>query len=188
MAALTLVWFLLLPLFALVGAGAIAALRLPPPDRPGDHLVASAWLGMLAAASALLLLSVAAPLSPLVGPAALAALGLVAALSRAARDSARGFLGLVDRRRGVAMAALAVGVSVLGSKQVTWYDTGIYHYGMVRWLAENGTVHGLALLHSRFGITSSWFALPAALETSPLAGRTATVSGGFVVLLAVMRL
>jgi hypothetical protein len=185
-AALAVVWLVLLSLFALAGAGAIHALRISPPARPGDRLLAFAWLGLLACANTLLLVSVVLPLAPLAGVAALAIVPGAAALSPAVRAEARGLLALADRRSIAALAALLLGVAALACRQVTWYDTGLYHYGMIRWLARHGTVPGLALLHSRFGITSSWFALPAALE-GLLPGRTAGVLGGFVVLLAALR-
>jgi hypothetical protein len=36
------------------------------------------------------------------------------------------------------------------------YDAGLYQLGFIQWMAEKGTVLGLANVHGRFGFNSSW--------------------------------
>jgi hypothetical protein len=49
------------------------------------------------------------------------------------------------------VAGLALSQSVMLN-----YDAGLYHLPFIRWIAEAGSVPGLANLHSRFGFNSTW--------------------------------
>jgi len=41
------------------------------------------------------------------------------------------------------------------------YDAALYHFQFVQWMAEHGTVLGLANLHGRFGFNSAWLSAAA---------------------------
>ena len=62
---------------------------------------------------------------------------------------------------------------------VYFYDTGLYHYPLIEWLAQYGEVPGLALLHFRFGLVTSWLTIPASLDHGIFAGRTPALLNGF---------
>lgn len=64
------------------------------------------------------------------------------------------------------------------------YDTGLYHYPLLQWLDELGTVPNQAMLHHRFGFSSAWLAAPAALDEGWLDGRTAAIFNGLLMALA----
>lgn len=64
-------------------------------------------------------------------------------------------------------------------------DTGLYHQQAVSWLSHYGFVRGLAWLHARLGMTSSWFALAAVFNHGILAGRVSPILGGFITTLSV---
>ncbi|MBL8295163.1 MAG: hypothetical protein JNN08_25180 [Bryobacterales bacterium] len=70
------------------------------------------------------------------------------------------------------------------SGPVMLYDTGLYHYPLLQWLDEIGTVPNQALLHHRFGFSSAWIAAPAALDEGWLDGRTAAILNGLLMALA----
>ncbi len=78
----------------------------------------------------------------------------------------------------LAVGALVVLALFVSSREVNFYDTGLYHQQAVKWLSRYGLVPGLALLHVRLGWTSSWFAGAAALNHGVLAGREAPIVGG----------
>lgn len=67
-------------------------------------------------------------------------------------------------------------IANLTTQRVTWYDVGLYHFGSIRWLAEHGAVPGLALINSKFGFTSSWFALAAPFNPEIFGSRVSAVT------------
>jgi hypothetical protein len=88
---------------------------------------------------------------------------------------------------GFAGIAILAAIAALGSTRLVWaFDTGLYHYQLVRWLSEYGTVRGLALLHFRFGFSSSWFALAAPFDFGPLQGRISGLFGSLAIFLAIL--
>jgi len=66
----------------------------------------------------------------------------------------------------------------VSTTEVQFYDTGLYHQQMAKWLSDFGLVPGIALLQKRYGWTSSWFAAAATLNHGPLRGREAAIIGG----------
>jgi len=74
----------------------------------------------------------------------------------------------------------------VSTAEVQFYDTGLYHQQMAKWLSDFGLVPGMALLLRRYGWTSSWFAAAAALNHGPLSGREAAIIGGLPFVLMIM--
>src|ERR1019366_3156353 len=68
----------------------------------------------------------------------------------------------------------------VSTRDVSFYDTALYHQQAVKWLSTFGLVPGLALLHFRLGFTSSWFAFAAPMNSGMLAGRASSILGGLV--------
>jgi len=97
-------------------------------------------------------------------------------------------MGYLTRPIALSLAVLAVVVALNSTRFVEAYDTGLYHYPLTRWLSSYGTVRGLALIHFRFGFSSSWFALAAPFDFGPLQGRIASLLGGFAALLCLSHL
>lgn len=154
--------------------------------RAGDRLVLSLWLGLVVLAQALLAVSLFAPLTPLCGAAVAAALSAPALLSRGVRAEAARLKARLRPRLFLGLLALAAGVASFASQPVTYYDTGLYHFQNIRWLAEHGSVPGLALLQIRFAFASAWFALAAPFEAGPFAARASAVACGFALLVATL--
>jgi hypothetical protein len=46
-------------------------------------------------------------------------------------------------------------------------DAGLYHLPLIRWIAEAGSVPGLANLHGRFGFNSTWLTSAALFSNNP---------------------
>jgi len=47
---------------------------------------------------------------------------------------------------------------------IVWDDTGGYHIGNIEWLSQYGITYGIALIHNRLGILSSWNTVIATLN------------------------
>jgi hypothetical protein len=154
--------------------------------RAGDRLVLSLWLGLVILAQALLAVSLFAPLTPLCGAALAAVVSALALLSRGVRAEAARLKALLSPRLLLGLLALAAGVAAFASQPVTYYDTGLYHFQSIRWLAEHGAVPGLALVQIRFAFASAWFALAAPFEATPLGSRATAVACGFALLVAAL--
>ncbi len=69
------------------------------------------------------------------------------------------------------IVVLLLVLGAAGSRRVSHYDTGLYHYQLTRWYYEYGAVPGLALIHHRLGFTSSLFALAGIFDWGPLQAR-----------------
>lgn len=78
----------------------------------------------------------------------------------------------------IAAGTMMVLALFLSSREVNFFDTGLYHQQAVKWLSEYGLVRGIALLHVRLGWTSSWYAWAAVLNHGVLEGREAQIIGG----------
>ncbi len=144
----------------------------------GDRLLLALWLGIGSLALVLLALSLVMPLKPAVG----LALGFVGLAIGAWQGGLR-ILGGWSPRQMLGWTVAIVGAAAWCNRPVTWHDTGYYHYSLVQWLGQYGTVPGLALLFNNLGFTSSWFALTAPFNPDSLAGRPLSLVNGFTFLL-----
>ncbi|MFQ3619295.1 MAG: hypothetical protein SNJ57_21235 [Cyanobacteriota bacterium] len=157
-------------------------------SRWGDRLILSAWLGTVALASFLLLASLVVPLSPAMG--ILIALQLVILVlllpsgKRGLETLLSGFSSLLFWDWGL-IVVLLLAIALL-SQGATLSDTGLYHLQLVQWLGRVGAVPGLALLHDRFGFTSTWFALSASFSAGDRLGAMVGLLGGYATLLAAL--
>lgn len=180
-----------LALVALLGAASLVGLAVSKvvPDaqalEAGDRVVFGAWIGLLVLGAALLTVSLLVPLRPVV-------VALVFAGALPCASFCRSELRELGRRIGVAsifsFAALLLSVSFATAGPVTYYDTGLYHYPLVRWLSQYGAVPGLGLLHHRFAFPSVWLALPSAFEFGIFQGRLVAVPGAAAWFLSVSHL
>jgi hypothetical protein len=179
-------WILLAAASAAIGSGVLAIAGGSIFSNFGDRIIAAMWLGLLTTAAILLGLSIFLPLSPAVGFGLLAILTVAALSARAVR---RDFGVLCQQLTGPALLGLGVVVLIAALNSTRWvevYDTGLYHYPLTRWLSTYGTIRGLALIHFRFGFSSSWFALAAPFDFGPFQGRISAVLDGFAILLCLV--
>lgn len=181
MAFLLLAWLVLGGIGWAIGAALLHHLTGSAFPRRGDRAYLSLWLGIVVLASSLMAVSLVVPLSPWAGSATAAVLVAAALGQRGCRAELRWQWQGLRAQRGWAIASgvFAFAVAFYGVQPVTLYDTGLYHFQMLRWLAQVGTVPGLALLFHPFGYPSSWLALAAPWEAGPLAARAAAVTGTF---------
>lgn len=92
----------------------------------------------------------------------------------------------IQRWMGI-LAVFAIGVAWLTSQPITAYDTGLYHYPAIKWLANYGAVPGLALFYFVLAYPSSWLGLSAPFEDL-LPGQAGTVISGLTVLVTLAKL
>ncbi len=193
-------WVLLLLLCVPIGLGlahrAGVHLSLVPDDaHPANRLmcpfqpeaVLITWLGVLGIAIALFSMSLWVPLSPLVGLAVGGSLAAIALRQASVRHDLQTLRQAIGWRQGLGIGALALLAAAATVQPVTWIDTGLYHYGTIRWLADYGTVVGVALIHDRFGFASSWFALAAPFNPVILDGRGTAIANGFLLWLLLLQ-
>jgi hypothetical protein len=185
-------WVVIIAVVQAVGSGVLAALGADQ-LRSGDRFIIASWIGVVVVALVLLGISIVTPLSPGATASVAVALTLLGVvLSRRGRWRDRGHAALTDApvpRWALAAGALviAIGAAALASDPVTLYDSLVYHVGMIRWLHEQGTVPGLALIHNRLGHVSAWFTLGAAFDAGNAAGRAANVPLGLALVLTAVQ-
>lgn len=82
---------------------------------------------------------------------------------------ALGCLADLSRRRFLllSVSALALWVANISLRAPWNYDSGLYHFQMIRWLNEYAIVPGLGNLHMRLAFNQSYFLYPALLNVSP---------------------
>ena len=150
--------------------------------RQSDAAFFALWLGLLIIANLLFAMALFVPLTP-VNAGLFGGVLSIIALSHAdvrARAAALIHALTADRPLIPGIAALALAAALVAAQPIYWEDSGLYHIQSIKWLATTGTVPGVALIHSRFGFVSSWFALPATLDHGILSGRTGALLNGFI--------
>ncbi|MGC1307857.1 MAG: hypothetical protein WA885_11545 [Phormidesmis sp.] len=186
------VWTGLLFVCLTVGCGWLHGLHANSLQRTSERAILAAWLGLGTMAILMLAVAIFVPLSPLVG-VSVALLAMVPPLASSAtraellswqRCCSQGSL----LRYGLGYALCSGAIASFISQKVTWLDTGQYHSGFVRWLAEYGITPGLALLNAQFGFVSGWFAIAAPFNFAGQDSRASTVMNGFALLLAVLQI
>ncbi len=70
----------------------------------------------------------------------------------------------------------------------TMYDSGLYHFGSIRWLNEYPIIPGLGNLHWRLALNQSYFGFLAALNFSPSWGKGYATGGLFLLILTAFTL
>lgn len=146
--------------------------------KPEDRIFVSIWLGIVVLANLLLLASLFVPLT-LPVMALLVALMSLPYLWRRSEYAIKGFsINLATAAALLVPTVLVLVFIALAQDNIA--DTGDYHLQMIDWLAEYGSVHGLALIHNAFGFTDSWFALTAPLQTGWLKDHFITGMNGFI--------
>ena len=81
---------------------------------------------------------------------------------------------------GLAACFIWISVAMGGP---TNYDSGLYHFGSIKWLNEHSLTYGLVNLHTRLAYNQSYFALIALLNFSPMYDRAYAGTGLFLFIL-----
>ena len=154
--------------------------------RPADRFLSRRYLGMIAIAGLLLAASLIGPVQTTAGILVLIVLPAACLLAPSVR---RDFLSsLPPRDELIALVLIAAAAAAGVSGLVTHHDTGLYHYPMIRWLREYGSVPGLGLFYRRFAFSSSWFAFSAVFEAGILQGRGVSVLNGLLMTMVLFHL
>jgi hypothetical protein len=181
---LIVVWIVLTVIFLSIGIAFLNGLKADCIERKGDRFILSIWIGIAVLCFSLLAASIAFPLSPFVGGTIALSLVIVSCLFPSVRTELTIFWSSLSATKIVGFLTLVIAIAAMMAQPVTWLDTGLYHSGAIQWLARYGAVPGVALIHDRFGFTSSWFALAAPFNDPSFGFRSSTVTNGFVFAIA----
>ncbi len=179
------VWAGLILVCFAIGTAILNVTRADCFERIGNRFIVAVWLGVVILAVSLLATSLVLPLSPIVGAIVAVSFAMLALQLNSTRTEIAILYSALSPRWIVGAIALELGVAALTAYRITWFDTGLYHFQTIQWLSRFGAVPGLALIHHRFGFTSSWFALAAPFNAGILEARIGALTGGFVFLLAI---
>lgn len=174
-------WAVLLGICLLVGASVLGVLGCPAAiERPADRLLATLWVGLLTLATALLALSVVAPLRPHWCALVATGLSLPALCSRHTIQTLKEYRCFCTLPVLLGVLAIALATAWLVLRGTLLEDARVYHIPRVRWYSEYGSVFGLALLDIHLGHTSTWHALTAPFDTGIFRGRVYALVNGFL--------
>jgi hypothetical protein len=133
-------------------------------------------MGVLALAVGLMGVALFVPLRPIVVGSFLTVATLLTASSSETRQVVRKDLRRLSWRHLLVASALLLMMAWTCSREVTLFDTGLYHAQMLKLQREYGTIAGGALLHHRFGYNSSWFSFGSVFPAQTLGGMIGWVS------------
>lgn len=155
---LAVIGCLALIVLVLAGIGALIGAR----HRPGEITFGAYVIRGLVPVTAIGL--IANFLIPLTHEVALATVAL--GLAAAAFKHRQIWLSLGSRPVLMLGAVMALLVAFAAGAVITpmAYDTGLYHLQAIEWLEQSTKVFGLANLHLRFGVISTWFTTAAMLD------------------------
>jgi hypothetical protein len=182
------VWATLIVVCWLVGTAILNGVQADCFERMGDRFVIAVWLGVIILSVSLLTASLVLPLSPLVGAVVASSMTVIALRSHPTRTEIRALRSLLSPQWIFGLISLEFVIATSATQAITFFDTGLYHFQAIQWLSRFGVVPGLALIHNRFGFTSSWFALAAPFNAGIFEARIAAITGGFAFLLAAVHL
>jgi hypothetical protein len=77
---------------------------------------------------------------------------------------------------------------LLAMQPPTMFDSGLYHFGSIRWLNEHAIVPGLGNLHWRLALNQSYFGFLALLNIAPYWGHGYAAGGLFLLALTALTL
>ena len=168
----------------MVGSSVLGLVGCPSAiERPADRLLATLWVGLLTLATALLALSIVAPLRPHWCALMAAGLSLPALWSKESLQTLKAYRGFCTLPVVLGVLAIALAAAWFVLRGTLLEDARMYHIPRVRWYSEYGTVFGLALLEPHLGFTSTWHALTAPFDVGIFRGRAYALANGFVCLL-----
>jgi hypothetical protein len=188
MLILSITWLFLLVLTYLVGTAIIYQLGANNFKSLVDQSVVAVWLGIVTISISLLFVSIFVPLSLGVSWTIILLIIIITIVGQRSNL----IIELKQIKESVAISNATIFfiaiVTVAGfvSRRIIWYDTGLYHFQLIRWYSQFGIIHGLALIHSRFGFNSSWFSLAAAFNTGIFESRLVALAGGFAFLMLIL--
>ena len=153
-----------------------------------NHFFLSIWLGISLLLGLLTLVSLGMPLSPPMGLAIIALLSTACLMAQPMRARLHHYFVVWRQRDAFIFLSIFVLVAIFSNQRIEWFDTGLYHLGLIHWLSEFGATPGIALINFHFGKFSSWFALSAPLLFDFSQNRVGAVTNGFFLLIACLQL
>lgn len=191
MLATFILWILLAVICGLIG-NCILSSALKSEDRlkiPQLFLYAQ-WIGILALCSMLYVASFFSPIHIY----HVLTLGVFALLLSYLIPNAKKNLILLIKathqnwQKIILISPLFLIAALYSSQVIFWGDTGGYHWSLIKWISEAGTVPGIGLLFDRFGLGSAWFSAPATFNHSILMGRVGAIVNGYILALVISHL
>lgn len=101
------------------------------------------------------------------------------------------FWSIKNLKEGAAFLVFFIIVIWVASRSMlspTSYDSGLYHFNIIRWINTYPIVPGLGNLHGRLAYNQSFFSYAAALNFFPVFGHGRAIANSFLFLLSVVTL
>ncbi len=185
MLALVISWLLLGLVCLCLGTAVLNLLKLDAVKSISDRFFIAQWVGLIITADIYLFVSLFSPLMPIVSISIALIIVILSLMPKTNRQELSQLIQQLTPKQVFGIFCLILFTAIFNPRDVFWYDTGLYHYQVTQWLAKTGAVDGLAQVHSRFGFTSSWFALSAVFDHGLLETRIGSLVNGFLDLLII---
>jgi len=185
MLTLVISWLLLGLVCLCLGTAVLNLLKLDGIQSTSDRFFIAQWIGLVIIADIFLFISLFTPLIPIVSISIALIIVILSLIPKRNRQELSQLMQQLSPKQIFGIFCITLFTAIFNPRDILWYDTGLYHYQVTQWLAKTGAVDGLAQVHSRFGFTSSWFALSAVFDHGLLATRIGSLINGFVDLLII---
>jgi hypothetical protein len=191
MLATFFLWILLAMICGLIG-NIILSIILKSDDRLhiSDLFLYSQWLGILTLSSFMYCVSFVSAIHIY----HFLALGVFTLLLSFSIPNAKQNLVLLSHaiqrswKKIIYISPLFLFAALYSSQIIFWGDTGGYHWSLIKWASEVGTVPGIGLLFDRFGLGSAWFSTHAIFNHGILMGRVGAIVNGYILALVLCNL
>lgn len=182
---LLLTWLIVGSLWWIIGQGLFAGsgIQSRPQDHPLDNIPLQLLLGMSLTGLVWYFVALWTPLTPGI---AIITIALLLFMSYCLHSWSMTFPYKFEGWMG-GFVVLAVIIAWFMAQPITVYDTGLYHYPAIKWLADYGAVSGLALFNFLLAYPSSWLALSAPFENL-FPSQAGTIISGLTLLVTVAKL
>lgn len=181
--------------FVLLGWGNLAW-RFLSVEQPQRQSVVTVWLGFCIVVALVEIIHLAVPIDWVV-TIAVAVIGVVGGALRSkvvtppGLSTSGGFKCIVELMKRYPLP-ITLGLIVivcwclLAMQAPSMFDSGLYHFGSIRWLNEYAIVPGLGNLHWRLALNQSYFGFLALLNLAPYWGYGYAAGGLFLLVLTAL--
>ena len=173
----------------LIGWGRLL-FRLVDVDAPVVTDMSSAWLGFVVVLSVVEVVHFFVQIDWMVtsAVAVFGSMSFLVSLRKSDTEACiRSFAFLFSNRIYVLSAIVFSAIAICRAMDLPGnYDSGLYHFGSIKWLNEAPMIPGLANVHMRFGFNQSYFGFLALSNLAPYWNRGYAAGGLFLLLLTVM--
>jgi hypothetical protein len=169
------------------GALLNSAINLSPFERNMDRFIFCCWTGLFLCGFVLLCAAFFLPLNPLNSALIITFLLIILFFCCPKKEKNNWHIKSPEKNALIFNIMLLPLLMTLMALPVRLGDTGVYHFGVIKWLSEYGIIKGFGLLTEPFCNPTIWFGIFAPFNSGLLTDRMAALPGAVVMTLVLLQ-